>query len=274
MEKIERITFGAQMPDIQCPFCRKVLHQLFYSSDTAQVWTPRYERCGCPGSKAHEEQERQEKEQREAEDRDWKHKCTVERLLRDSGIKGRYLDKSLDNYLRPPGDERAFKSALKYVSKFSDMRRDGMGLYLTGTKGVGKTHLAYGIARALIEQEHRVICKPSVTMLADIKATYANTPGEPSEYELLRKYLDADLLVIDDLGKEQITDWSLTELFTVINMRYEDQRPIVITTNYTDDGLIGRLARTGDRITADSLVSRLHEMCFSLEVVGEDYRGR
>lgn len=262
---------GVQKPDVGCQHCGKILHQIVYKSDSALVYTPRYENCEC--SEAIEQRRvdallvikiaEREKLQ--------KHREIVDRLMRDSGIKGRYLKKNLENYTIPPGDKNALEMALRYVQKFSKLRKSGNGLYLTGICGVGKTHLATGIALSLIEQEYKVICKPSVTMLADIKATYDDN-NNLNEYELLKDYLRADLLIIDDLGKELITDWSLSMLYTILNMRYEDCRSIIVTTNYTDAELIERLSRKGDRVTAVSMVSRLHEISYDVPVKGIDFR--
>lgn len=274
MEPVSKlILLGVPRADIQCPYCGKTLHQTVYKGSSLTVYTPYFEECDCPEAVEHRSADEQEKKRWEAEEKNRKHRETVDRLLRSSGIRGRYLEKSLDNFTPTAENERAFKAVLKYVQKFPEFKKSGKGLYLTGPFGVGKTHLATGIARALIEQEYRVICKPSVTMLADIRATYDNT-GDRSEYELLHDYLQADLLIIDDLGKELITDWSLSILYTILNMRYEDCRPLIITTNYSDTELIGRLSRRGDEKTAASMVSRLHEISFDIPVGGFDHRSQ
>lgn len=259
------------MPDIQCSHCGKVLHQKVYKSDSAVVYTPRYEKCECSGAAEQRKTDELLAAQNAEREKQQKHKEKVYGLLKDSGIKGRYLNKDLDNYEIPPGDKKAFDMALRYVQKFSELRKSGKGLYLTGAYGVGKTHIATGIARSLIEKEYKVICKPSVTLLADIKASYDDN-SNLNEYELLRDYLRADLLIIDDLGKELITDWSLSMLYTILNMRYEDCRPLIVTTNYTDAELIERLSRKGDKVTAESMVSRLHEISYDVPVKGIDFR--
>lgn len=263
---------GKKMADTKCPYCGKTLHQIVHTGGGVVIYAPRIEDCDCVEAKAQREREAAEKAKEDKAREASRHRATVDKLLRSSGIRGRYLEKTLENYRPGEGNGQAFKLALKYVQKFAEMRKAGQGLYFCGGCGIGKTHLATGIAQALIEQEYRVICQPSVNLLADIKATYDMT-GECSEYDLLRAYLRADLLVIDDLGKEAITDWSLSMLYTIINMRYEDRRPIVITTNYDDTQLIDRMARKGDRVTAESIVSRLHEISYAVPMAGPDHRG-
>lgn len=272
MASREKTVFGHPLPDKECPFCGAVLRQIVYQNDLLKVYTPGYEECQCSGAADKREQDAAEAQKREMKRHERKHLDTVDALIRKSGIRGRYLEKSLDNFHMDSSNEKAFKMVLKYVEKFPKFLETGQGLYITGSYGVGKTHLATGIARTLIEAEYLVICKPSVSLLADIRATYDNDCSQ-SEYALLRDYLEADLLIIDDLGKELITDWSLSMLYTILNMRYEDKRPLIITTNYSDTQLIERLSRRGDRITAASMVSRLHEMSYGVNVGGIDHRG-
>lgn len=267
----EKTILGRPLPDKNCAFCGAVLQQITYSNDLLTVYTPAYNDCQCSGATSDREHAIEAEAKKEYEAKRQMHIEKVKMLTRGSGIRGRYLEKSLDNFRVENGNEKAFKTALKYVEKFTELLKTGQGLYITGSFGVGKTHLATGIAKALIESEYKVICKPSINLLADIRATY-DKEGEQSEYTLLRDYLKADLLIIDDLGKESITDWSLSMLYTILNMRYEDSRPLIITTNYSDTELIERLSRKGDKVTAASMVSRLHEISFEVPVGGIDHR--
>ena len=77
-------------------------------------------------------------------------------------------------------------------------------------------------------------------------------------------------LVLDDLGKESPTDWTLGQVFRVVNDRYENMRPVVVTTQYGKSDLIRRLAKNGDEETAVAIVSRLSEMCDKYELQGKD----
>ena len=67
-------------------------------------------------------------------------------------------------------------------------------------------------------------------MLDYIKDTYKDSDMSDKEY--LNLYSSVDLLIIDDLGKEKTTEWVLEKLFLIINNRYNNYLPIVITTNY------------------------------------------
>ena len=76
-------------------------------------------------------------------------------------------------------------------------------------------------------------------MLDFIRDSYSDS--EVSDKDYLNLYSSVDLLVIDDLGKEKPTEWVLEKLFLIVNNRYNNYLPIVITTNYNRNQLRERL---------------------------------
>jgi DNA replication protein DnaC len=89
--------------------------------------------------------------------------------------------------------------------------------------------------------------------------------------DILRPVMDADLLVLDDLGAEKPSEWVEETMNLIVNTRYNERRPTIFTTNYEDlpdeTELDSLRVRVGYR-----LHSRLHEMCEFLEYDGGDYR--
>jgi DNA replication protein DnaC len=89
--------------------------------------------------------------------------------------------------------------------------------------------------------------------------------------DVLRPVMEAELLVLDDLGAEKPSEWVEETMNLIVNTRYNERRPTLFTTNYldtNDDADLDSLkARVGFR-----LHSRLHEMCEFLEYDGGDYR--
>lgn len=127
------------------------------------------------------------------------------------------------------------------------------GLLLQGTFGSGKTHAACAV---LLRKIPNAPCR-FVTMerlLREIRATYN---GQSSEEAVVGRYVNVRCLVIDDIGKERLTEWSLPILFDIINQRYNLMKPTVITTNYTGAALLEKLTVDGDSTTAKAIVSRL-----------------
>ena len=88
-------------------------------------------------------------------------------------------------------------------------------------------------------------------------------------------YKAVDLLIIDDLGKERCSEWSMSTLYSILNDRYEDMKPTIVTTNYNTDDLVEALTPKGaDNTKIGAIVSRLKETSTVMSMVWEDIRGR
>ncbi|NUP18357.1 MAG: ATP-binding protein [Streptomyces sp.] len=141
---------------------------------------------------------------------------------------------------------------------------NGPSLLLLGPVGVGKTHEAYGAMRQLAVSGVRA--QWETTTAADLYAALRPRHGIDSEAEF-RRYRDASLLLIDDLGAERKpTEFTEEVNFRLINHRYEHHLPTLLTSNASGDQLRERL---GDRVT-----SRLREMCQRIAIKGDDRRRR
>ena len=107
-------------------------------------------------------------------------------------------------------------------------------------------------------------------LLRIIRSTY-NPVVRTAEMDILRPVMEAELLVLDDLGAEKPSEWVEETMNLIVNTRYNERRPTIFTTNYEDvpdeADLDSLKVRVGFR-----LHSRLHEMCEFLEYDGGDYR--
>lgn len=138
----------------------------------------------------------------------------------------------------------------------------GPSLLLLGSTGVGKTYEAYGAMRELAVTGVRA--RWAVTTAADLYAALRPRHGIDSEAEF-RRYRDARLLLVDDLGAERKpTEFTEEINFRLINHRYEHHLPTLFTSNVGPAELGNRL---GDRVT-----SRLAEMCQRVAMKGNDRR--
>jgi DNA replication protein DnaC len=163
----------------------------------------------------------------------------------------------------------AYRLAAKFVADFPVVDR---GLLFYGPHGVGKTHLAIGILKDAIRTKGaRGYFFETRDLLRLVRDTY-NAKVEERELDVLKPVLEADLLILDDLGAEKTSEWVQETLGLVINTRYNAQRPTVVTTNLSDnlddDDPRSFVAQIGSRTR-----SRLKEMCQWVEIGGVDVRG-
>jgi DNA replication protein DnaC len=213
----------------------------------------------------------------------------AQRLLDRARIPARYEHCEFDSFEPDyagsnPSLERALLEARKFVAEYPV---ENNGLLFIGPIGVGKTHLAVSILKELVGSKG-VPCLfyDYRELLKQIQNSY--NPSEPTtEMQVLRPVFEAEVLVLDELGAVKPTEWVWDTVSHILNTRYNDKRTTLITTNYPDQAA-GEAARRsfsqseaaraaardetlGDRI-GERMRSRLHEMCRTVEMRGEDFR--
>jgi len=195
------------------------------------------------------------------------------RLLEAARIPRRYEGCSLGNY-QPAANNgsqlRAFNYAFRLAREYPSVDR---GLLFMGTCGVGKTHLSVAILRELIEKRG-VPCLfyEFGSLLKEIQNSY-NPVSQTTELTVLSPVIEAEVLVLDELGATKPTDWVRDTIMQIIGTRYNDKKLTVFTTNYGDERRRSAEETLEDRIST-RLRSRLFEMCRTVAIEGEDYRRR
>lgn len=260
----------------KCKYCGKTLYyECVVLMGQAMIWNLEKPRCDCEKAVAFwkgwdAKQEKIKKEKELAEEQELR-KQKIESILGKSGIKKRYLSRTIDSFFVTAENKKSFEVATDYIKNFREYFTQGKGLYLEGPCGTGKTHLAIAIALAIINTGVPVICKTSIDILGDIKRCYERN-SEVTEEEVLEAYKTVDLLIIDDLGKEQVTEWSVPVLYSILNERYEALLPTIITTNYNTTALAEKLSAKGDAETATAIISRFVESSKRVTMSWADYR--
>jgi DNA replication protein DnaC len=214
-----------------------------------------------------------------------RHARRTQRTIDQARIPQRYAHCSLDEYVTNfAGANRSLATAHMMAKKFVQsypFETNGNGLLLTGSIGVGKTHLAVGILQALIaERGAKGLFFDYRDLLKQVQNSY-NRSVNATELEILKPVFDAEVLVLDELGASKPTDWVWDTVAHILNTRYNDRRTTIITTNYPNlapaaGELSGPRAAVreetlGDRI-GERMRSRLQEMCVVVEMTGQDFR--
>jgi DNA replication protein DnaC len=210
------------------------------------------------------------------------------KMISRAQIPKRYEHCTLDSYESGfSGAHRTLGAAHLRARKFVEsypLDSVGTGLLLTGSIGVGKTHLAVGILQALVSERGATgLFYDYRDLLKQVQNSYNRQVNE-TELEILKPVFEAEVLVLDELGASKPTDWVWDTVAHILNTRYNDRRTTIITTNYSNVAPLGadsgqgsglraavREETLGDRI-GERMRSRLQEMCVVVEMQGEDFR--
>lgn len=171
---------------------------------------------------------------------------------------------SFDKWENRPELAKLYTDCRAYAKEWPTRKAQGKGLVLAGLNGTGKSYLAACIKRE-VEGQGDVVVFVSVPDLGGrIRATWDREKGAPTEREVFDAMTDADLLILDDFGAEAPRPITEEQLYRIIDGRYRNKRPVVVTANVSPKDFE---ARFGIRIA-----DRLAETCDVLIANAKSYR--
>lgn len=177
-----------------------------------------------------------------------------------------YSDQSYGRETMTPRENMEFihEVCLSYALKFPKFYFKN--LLLTGTTGLGKTFLSACIARTVSEHGHSVVYDTAVNIMARFEEQKFSRDLEDTREARgeTRRYLNCDLLILDDLGSEMVTPFVQSALYTLINTRLMSNRRTVISSNLSMDEVRRRYS--------PQISSRLEGEYRVLPFYGEDIR--
>lgn len=200
-------------------------------------------------------------------------------LCKMAKIPPRYSRVMVEGKRRPNGDWAAFLE-------------DRRNLYIVGGVGAGKTDLACRIAvgyqmrhataygdyfrggDGILIKNRSVRFTTATNLLSEVKDTYQDGALE-SERDVMTKYGTCDLLVLDDFGGKEgnVTGWVISSYWQILNYRYENEKPIIITTQYTPDELMAMYSQKEERERdVEATISRLIGEAEPIRLSGGDRR--
>lgn len=188
-----------------------------------------------------------------------------EKLLKASNLGERFKGRTFASF-DAKRDREAFDACSKYASAERLLELQRNGLLIAGGYGSGKTHLAAAVTNALIDRGIQVLFGTAIEHFDKIRNDFENTGINRH----LASMKSANVLVIDDLGKEKKSDWTRQVLFDVVNYRYEHKMPIIITTNLVSEDGQDFSALTNH--VEGAVYSRICEMCNIVVTKSGDYR--
>ena len=203
-------------------------------------------------------------------DRDAKEKAEAEKqrlialekvveLKKDSLIDDKFTSSTFNGSQIRNDNERQFRICRRYAEKFSEMLEKNQGLLLWGNVGTGKSHVAACIANHVMQELHTVYAMNIGKLFQSDKMVDMKP--------IIEKMAKAELALLDDLGVERDTSYGSEVVYNLIDSRYRQKKPMIVTTNLTLDEMMKE-----PNIRQKRIYDRILEVCYPVYFDGPSFR--
>lgn len=179
----------------------------------------------------------------------------TEKLINGSGLAPRYRELSFDGFQIYDSHREQMAGILRvckeYAENFEQTQRDGKWLIMLGGCGTGKGHLAAAIANMVMTRNlGTVIFRKYIELVSKIKETW-HGKSDVAENEIIEAVRECDLLILDEIGMQFETNAERVILYRVLDSRYENVRPLIMTSNLSEKQL--------EKVIGERAIDRIYE---------------
>ncbi|MEC1744146.1 ATP-binding protein [Schinkia azotoformans] len=203
-----------------------------------------------------------------------KEEKALERMMRSAKVPEEFRNAKiasfrLNLYKTEKSQHRASTAkrvSVNYVKNFKEMQAQSKGLYFYSyTKGSGKTRLAASVGGALIQQHQaQVLFTTAVDCLAEIRKTFGEN-SKKNTSELIDALKNVEVLIVDDLGVENVSDWVEETFTTILEYRLTNKKVCIFTSNLSIEEL-------NNKYKQGRVSSRIEKMAFPVYMPDESIR--
>lgn len=168
-------------------------------------------------------------------------------IIKNSGISEHFYKIGFKEFKTKTEKQKfAKEQAIEYVKNFENIEHDrNNGIAFLGNCGAGKTHLSIAIANNLMAKHIAVLYMPYRETVTKIKQSITD---EINYSKIMNVYKTAKVLLIDDFAKGKTTESDINIMFEIINYRYLNNMPIIISSELVQERLLDFDEAIGSRI--------------------------
>jgi DNA replication protein DnaC len=161
-------------------------------------------------------------------------------------------------------NETLYRTCKMYIENWLKIKKEGLGYYFWGNVGAGKTYTTAVLANELMREHFvEVLFLKMPEAVAQIKKTFGSEKNDPAK-KLFEKMCKVELLILDDLGIEKVSEWLADEIYQVMEYRTSHYMPMIITSNQSL-GDLGKIYR-------EQVSSRINGCSKSIHFTQKDRR--